>query len=60
VETYSPVMNAITFRFFIGLVFLETLDMHLVDVVTIYLYGSLDKHIHIKIPKGFKMLETFL
>jgi hypothetical protein len=46
--------------FFIGLVFLETLDMHLVDVVTIYLYGSLDKHIHIKIPKGFKMLETFL
>jgi hypothetical protein len=59
VETYSPVMNAITFRFFIGLVFLETLDMHLVDVVTIYLYGSLDKHIHIKISKGFKMLKAF-
>jgi hypothetical protein len=27
--------------------------------VTIYLYGSLDKDIHMKIPEGFKMLEIF-
>jgi hypothetical protein len=38
-ETYSPVVDAITFRFLIGLVVSETLDMHLMDVVTIYLYG---------------------
>ena len=43
----------------IGLVVLEILDMCLMDVVTTYLYGSLDKNIHMKIPKGFKMLETF-
>ena len=52
-------MNAITFKFFIGLVVLETLNMHLMNVVTTYLCGSWDKNIHIKIPEGFKMLETF-
>jgi hypothetical protein len=41
-ETYSPVMDAITFRFLISLVVTESLDMCLVDVVTVYLYGSLD------------------
>jgi hypothetical protein len=43
----------------IGLVVLETLDMRLMDVVATYLYGSLDKNIHMKILEGFKMLETF-
>jgi hypothetical protein len=33
-KTYSPVMDAITLRFFIGLVVSETLDMCLMDVVT--------------------------
>ena len=56
---YSPVMDAITFRVFIGLVVLETLDMCLLNVITTYLYRSLDKDIHIKIPEGFKMHETF-
>jgi len=37
-ETYSPVMDAITFRFLISLVVTESLDMCLVDVVTVYLY----------------------
>jgi hypothetical protein len=54
-KTYSPVMDAITFRFLIGLVVPETLDMRLINVVTTYLYGSLDKDIHLKIPKRFKM-----
>ena len=52
-------MDAITFRFLIGLVVLETLDMHLMDVVAAYLYGSLDKDIHIKILKGFTMPKVF-
>ncbi|KAL5728188.1 hypothetical protein ACHQM5_001301 [Ranunculus cassubicifolius] len=35
-ETYSPVMDAITFRFLISMAFSERLDMRLVDVVTAY------------------------
>uniref|UniRef100_UPI0030D86486 reverse transcriptase domain-containing protein n=1 Tax=Picosynechococcus sp. (strain ATCC 27264 / PCC 7002 / PR-6) TaxID=32049 RepID=UPI0030D86486 len=41
-ETYSPVVDAITLRYLIGLTVYENLDMHLMDVVTAYLYESLD------------------
>ena len=58
-ETYSPVMDAITFIFFISLVVTENLDMRLMDVVTAYLYGSLDNDIYMKIPKGYNMLEAY-
>ena len=50
-ETYALVMDTITFRFLISLVAKENLDMRLMDVVTTYLYGSLDNDIHMKIPK---------
>ena len=50
-ETYAPIMDAIRFRFFISLVAKENLDMQLMDVVTAYLYGSLDNDIYMKIPK---------
>jgi hypothetical protein len=46
-ETYSPVVDAITFRFLISLVVTESLDMRLMDVVTAYLYESLDNDIYI-------------
>jgi hypothetical protein len=46
-ETYSLVVDAITFRFLISLVVTESLDMRLMDVVTAYLYGSLDNDIYI-------------
>jgi hypothetical protein len=29
------------------------------DVVTAYLYGSLDNDIYMKVPEGLKMSETF-
>ena len=29
--------------------------MHIMDVVTTYLYGSIDSDIYMKIPKGFKL-----
>lgn len=32
--------------------------MHLMDVVTAYLYGSLDTKIYMRIPEGFKMPEA--
>ena len=58
-ETYSPMMDAITFRFLIGLVVSETLDMRLMNVVASYLYGSLEKDIHMKILEGFTMPKAF-
>ena len=57
-ETYSPVMDVITFRFLISLAVSEELDMRLMDVITAYLYGSIDSDIHMKIPEGFKLLEA--
>ena len=54
-ETYSPVMDAITFRYLISLVVSEGLEMHLMDVVTAYLYGMLDTDVHMKIPENFKL-----
>ena len=57
-ETYSPVMDAITFRFLISLAVSEELDMRLMDVITAYLYGSIDSDIYMKIPEGFKLPEA--
>ena len=54
-ETYFPVIDAITFRLLISFVASEGLDMRLMDVITTYLYGSMDNDIHMKIPKGFKL-----
>ncbi|GJW77705.1 retrovirus-related pol polyprotein from transposon TNT 1-94 [Tanacetum coccineum] len=57
-ETYSLVMDAITFRYLISLAVFKNLDMRLMDVVTAYLYGSLDSDIYMKILDGFKMPEA--
>ena len=38
-ETYSPIMDAMTFCFLISLAVSEGLDMRLMDVITTYLYG---------------------
>jgi hypothetical protein len=48
-------VDAITFRFLMSLVVTESVDMRLMDVVTTYLYGSLDNDMYIKIPKGYKI-----
>jgi hypothetical protein len=44
-EPYSPVMDVITFHYLISLVVSEKLNMQLIDVVTVYLYGDLDTEI---------------
>jgi len=41
-ETYSPVMNAITFRYLISLTVSENLEIHLKDAVITNLYGLPD------------------
>jgi len=51
-ETYSPVMSGITFRYLIALAVQNHLSMQLMDVVTAYLYGSLDSDIYMKVPDG--------
>ena len=48
-------MDAITFHFLITLAVPEGLDMHLMDVIPTYLYGSIDNDIYMKILKGFKL-----
>ena len=53
-ETYSPVMDGITFRYLVSMTVKERLDMHLMDVMTAYLYGLLDADIYMKVPDGYK------
>ncbi|KAK4400822.1 Retrovirus-related Pol polyprotein from transposon RE2 [Sesamum angolense] len=57
-ETYSPAVDATTLRFLISLSVIEQLKMQLMDVVTAYLYGSLDTYIYMRIPEGLKMPEA--
>lgn len=47
-ETYSPVMDASTFRYLISLIAREGLNLHMMDVVIAYLYGSLYSEIYMK------------
>ena len=54
-ETYSPVVDATTFRFLISLAIRENLDLWLMDVVTAYLYGPLDNEIYMKVPEGIEL-----
>ena len=59
-ETYSPVMDPFTSRYLICLAVSEGLDMRLMDVVTTYLYGSLDANVYMKIPEGFTLPEAII
>jgi len=54
-ETYSPVMDGITFRYLIAMAVNMNLQIKLMDVVTAYLYGSLDTEIYMKVPEGIKV-----
>ena len=58
-ETYASAMDTITFKFLISLVAKENLDMRLMDVVTTYIYGSIDNDIYMKILEGYKMPKTY-
>ncbi|KAL0433661.1 UNVERIFIED_CONTAM: Retrovirus-related Pol polyprotein from transposon TNT 1-94, partial [Sesamum latifolium] len=57
-KTYSPVVDATTLKCLISLSVIEQLQMQLMDVVTAYLYGSLDTDIYMRIPEGLKMPEA--
>ena len=51
-------MDAITLQYLISLTISEGLDMRLMDVVTTYLYGSIDTDIYMTILEEFKLPET--
>ena len=51
-ETYSLVIDAITFRFLISLV------VRLMDVITTYLYESINNDMYMKILEEYKFLEA--
>ena len=53
--TYSPVVDATTLRFLIDMTVFENLQMRLMDVVTAYLYGSLDTDIYMRVPEGLRL-----
>ena len=58
-KTYSPMVDATTFRFLISQAVYEKLEMCLMDVITAYLYGSLDNDIYMKIPKGLQLPDRY-
>ena len=51
-------MDAITFHFLINLIVPKGLDMRLMNVITIYLYESMDNDIYMKISGRFKLPEA--
>jgi hypothetical protein len=51
-------MNEITFRYLISLTIQKHLSLQLMDVVTAYLYGSLDLDISMKVPDGIFVPNT--
>ena len=57
-ETYSPVMDIITFRYLISLSVSEGLDMHLMDIIIAYLYGMLENDIYMKVYEGFQLPQV--
>lgn len=56
-EAYSPVMSGITFCYLISLAVQKHLSLQLMEVVTAYLYGSLDSDIYMKVPDGISIQD---
>ena len=48
-------MSNITFKYLISLAVQKHLSVQLMDVVTAYLYGSLDSDIYMKVPDGISV-----
>ena len=55
IKTYSPEMNRIMFLYLISMVVQNCLSKQLMDVVTAYLYGSLNSDIYMKVSDGISI-----
>ena len=53
-ETFSPVINDMTFRIVLTRMILEGLDAKVVDIDNAFLNGDLDHEIFMKMPEGYK------
>ena len=51
-------MDGVTFRFLLDMATMEGLETRLMDVITAYLYGTLDCEIYMRIPERLKMAES--
>ena len=52
-QTYSPVMDSVSFRYLLALSIQLSLKVYLLDVVTAYLHGNLDTTLYLNPPPGF-------
>ena len=52
-DTYSPVTRINSIRMVLAIAALRNLEIHQMDVKTLFLNGELDEEIYIKQPKGF-------
>jgi len=57
-NTYSPVMDIISYRYLIALAVHFEMQLQLMDVVAAYLYGTIDEEIYMQVPDGLKSLKT--
>ena len=55
-DTYSPVTRIMSIRMLIAIAVLYNLEIHQMDVKTVFLNGDLDEEIYIKQSEGFKVL----
>ena len=54
-ETFSPVSCKDSFRIIMALVARYDLELHQIDVKTIFLNGDLEENVYMAQPKGFDM-----
>ncbi len=52
-QTYSLVMDTVSFRYLLALAVQFSLKIYLLDVVTAYLHGNLDTKLYLTPPPGF-------
>ena len=52
-QTYSHVMDIVSFRYLLALSSQFSLKMYLLDVVTAYLHDNIDTKLHLTPPTGF-------
>ena len=52
-DTYSPVTRITSVRILIAIAALRDLEIHQMDVKTVFLNGDLEEEIYMKHPEGF-------
>jgi hypothetical protein len=54
-ETYSPVTDAVSYRVLLAIAAKNKYAVEAMDVVTAYLYGSLNEEMYIDVPEGIEI-----